>query len=49
LTWDELLAPPDDLGTTVERRRAEYERLREVSVPATISVTADVSAIKVAA
>lgn len=38
LTWDELAAPPTDAVSTVERRRAEHERLTKLSVPRTVSL-----------
>jgi nucleoside-diphosphate-sugar epimerase len=46
LTWDELLATPGDVPGVVERRRAEHERLGELSLPATISATGAASAIQ---
>jgi hypothetical protein len=39
LTWTELLAPPapDRLAALIERRRLDHERLRAVTLPATLS------------
>jgi hypothetical protein len=46
LTWDELLTPPDDASAVVDRRRAEHERLTDLSLPSTISATGVDSAIQ---
>jgi hypothetical protein len=45
LTWDELLAPPQDLAGVIEARRAEHQRLATLSLPATVSVTGPTSAV----
>jgi nucleoside-diphosphate-sugar epimerase len=45
LTWDELLAPPHDLDSVIEARRAELERLARITLPATVSVTGPTSAM----
>ncbi|MDQ1490053.1 MAG: hypothetical protein QOJ23_2567, partial [Actinomycetota bacterium] len=39
LTWTELLAPPspDLLAALIERRRLDHERLRAITLPATLS------------
>ena len=45
LRWDELLAPPGDAAEISKRRRAEHERLADVTVPATLSAIGADSAI----
>jgi nucleoside-diphosphate-sugar epimerase len=46
LTWDELVSRPTELDELVLRRRAEFGRLREEALPATISATGPESAIQ---
>jgi hypothetical protein len=46
LTWDQVVATPADVREVVARRRAEHERLGELSLPATISATGTDSAIQ---
>ena len=47
LTWDELLAPPDDLESIVKRRRAEHRRMEKLALPKTVSVVGGRSAIAI--
>ena len=46
LTWGELLAPPDDVGEVVARRRAEHERLEAIAMPSTVSAVGPSSAVR---
>jgi hypothetical protein len=46
LTWDELLAPPDDAAIVIERRRAEHERLVDVRLPDVVSAVGPASAVQ---
>jgi nucleoside-diphosphate-sugar epimerase len=45
LTWDELLTPPDDVDSVIKRRRADRRRLEKLTIPATVSVIGEDSAI----
>jgi hypothetical protein len=47
LTWDELLAPPGGLEAIVERRRAEHRRMEKLTLPETVSVIGEHSAIAI--